>query len=172
MDYLESCDHPVYNLLVNDISSFVEEPGEISFGMLGTLESRSGKQPDNFETLRQNFRLLNTYINTYSKLSGLDERKPSKHVDYDDDDIETVLLNSWIHKLIEDCTEGSFLPYSLSKYKSTNLPLLADIIFNDPDFACDNLAEKFFPPEVFNTVEATIRNIHRLWRRKRKPTED
>jgi hypothetical protein len=61
MDYLERIGHPAFDLLCSDVSAFVEEPGEISFGMLGTMEARSGKQPDNFDQVRTSFLL---YIHT------------------------------------------------------------------------------------------------------------
>lgn len=171
IDYLENIGHPVFDLMVDDISAFVEEPGEIAFGMLGTLESRSGKQPDNFDSVRNNFRLLNTYIKTFSKLSGDDEQKPSKFTVYEDESQETVMLNEWIAGLLDKTILGTFTPYNLLKYKTYNVPNLKEVVFSGTDFICTNVAEENVPVNVFKSVEETIANVHRLWRGKRKAAE-
>lgn len=168
LDYLERINHPAYNLIVSDVSAFVEEPGEVAFGVLGNLESRSGKQPDDFDVFRSHFRLLNTYITTFNSLSGVDDHKPSKLTEYDDSELETVMLNAWMIQVIEDCVGSSYLPYCLDKYKNANAPILRDIEFADDDISTPCIAEDFPVDDVLGSVEDMIRNVHRLWRPKRK----
>lgn len=168
LDYLERINHPAYAFISSDVSSFVEEPGEIAFGVLGNLETRSGKQPDDFEVFRSHFRLLNTYVTTFHSLSGVDDRKPSKYVEYDDSALETVMLNAWMIELVEDCVTSSFLPYCLVKYKNSNLPILREVVFADAEFQTSCIADDFPVDDVLGSVEDMIKHVHRLWRTKRK----
>lgn len=168
MDYLERISHPVFNFLVTDISAFVEEPGEISFGVLGNLESRSGDQPDNFDVFRGHFQLLHTYITTFNLLSGVDDLRPSKFTEYGDDSLETVMLNAWLLKLIEDCESSTFRPYSLAKYKATNISIYRDVELEDASFTTSCIADDFPIAEVIDSVEVMITTVHRLWNAKRK----
>lgn len=166
-DYLEKIGHPVYDLLCADISAFVEEPGEIAFGMLGTLEARSGKQPNNYDHVKASFLLLQPYMDTYSKLSGESKATPSKYQDYPDHAMETVMLHGWMVGLVDACQDGSFIPYDLKKFSSSNVPKLSDVSYNDPDFPLRIIADVSYPPTIFNQVEGVINDMYRLWHSKR-----
>lgn len=168
MDYLERINHPAFHLIVSDVSAFVEEPGEIAFGVLGNLETRSGKQPDDFNVFRSHFRLLHTYITTFSLLSGVDDRKPSKFTEYDDSELETVMLNAWLIQVVEECVDSTYVPYCLKKYKLANLPLLRDVQYAAADCDTSSITDHHPVDEVIGSVEDMIHNCHRLWTSKRK----
>lgn len=171
-DYLERINHPVYHLLVSDVSAFVEEPGEISFGILGGLEARVGKQPDNYAVVRQHFRLLHVQIETHNLISGVTDAKPSKITEYDDTSKETVLLHSWMIALIDDCMDGSYRPYAQDVYKTSNVPQYKDTVMEDEDFTLDGFPVIDDPRTIFDLVEPMITRMHRLWQAKRRARID